>query len=81
MSAENVITAKELMLTELYKGAASIGDQRAAMVSSENQAEQDMLAAIWNDCQLEIDKVMKAPDGDSYQDALDFLERSFVSDH
>jgi hypothetical protein len=79
MGDENVITAKELMLTELYKGAASIGDQRAT-ASSDNQAEQDMLAAMWNECQLEIDKVMQAPDGDSYQDALEFLERSFVSD-
>ena len=61
------------MLTRLYQAAAEIGNQRAAMAESADLAERAMLAAAWNECQLEIRKVHESDTGDKHEDAEAFL--------
>lgn len=71
MSDESEISDTDRMLTRLYQAAAEIGHQRAA--ASDDNAERAMLAAAWNECQLEIRKVHEANAGDKHEDAEAFL--------
>ena len=71
MSDESEICDTVRMLTRLYQAAAEIGNQRAD--ASDNKAERAMLAAAWNECQLEIKKVQESPAGDKHEDAEAFL--------
>ena len=39
----------------------------------DDHVERAMLAALWNDCQLEISKVHESHTGDKHEDAEAFL--------
>lgn len=67
------INANDQMLTRLYQAAAEIGNQRAATAAAEDLAERSMLAAAWNECQLEIKKVQESQAGDTHETAEAFL--------
>lgn len=73
MSETNQISATDQMLTRLYQAAAEIGTQRAESAESGGPVEAEMLAAMWNECQLEIEKVQSAEAGDTFEDAETFL--------
>ncbi len=68
------------MLTRLYQAAAEIGHQRAATEESDNPVEAAMLVALWNDCQLEIQKVQESLADDMYNDAEAFLGLIYSAD-
>jgi hypothetical protein len=73
MSDKSDMSDADRMLTRLYQAAAEIGHQRAATADSDDLGESAMLAALWNDCQLEITKVHESEPGDKYEDAEAFL--------
>ena len=73
MSDQSEISANDQMLTRLYQAAAEIGNQRAATAGAEDLAERSMLAAAWNECQLEIKKVQESQAGDKHETAEAFL--------
>ncbi len=72
MSDKSEMSDTDRMLTRLYQAAAEIGNQRAAAASAD-PAERAMLAAAWNECQLEIKKVHESQTGDRHEDAEAFL--------
>ena len=73
MSEETEMSDTDRMLTRLYQAAAEIGNQRAATAEADDPAERAMLAAVWNECQLEIRKVQESDTGDKHEDAEAFL--------
>lgn len=73
MSDTSEMTDIDRMLTRLYQAAAEIGNQRVETAAAENVAERAMLAAVWNECLLEIKKVQESEEGDKHEDAKTFL--------
>ncbi len=73
MSDSSEISNVDKMLTRLYQAAAEIGNQRLETAETGDQAERAMLAAVWNECQLEIQKVLEAKPGEKHEDAEAFL--------
>tara|TARA_R110002096_G_scaffold436061_2_gene666661 strand:+ start:11037 stop:11357 length:321 start_codon:yes stop_codon:yes gene_type:complete len=72
-SVVSEISETDAMLTRLYQAAAEIGNQRAETAEAGTPAEHAMLAAAWNECQLEIKKVQDSEAGNSHADAEAFL--------